>query len=285
MTEPSLVAQVLLVLVRPARAAVARGRAARGRAARAAAAGRARRGRAARSGGVTRGRSGGTNGHQLHFDTDEAGLGGGRGGGAAEAPGGVERVLAASAHTRAHTRRRDRRARPARRRTPRAPRAWAVHPEERSVLLFEGDRLHGVLPGHADGGDAGERGGAPRGHRLTLMIGWWGRRRAAAGARASLLGPCGAMPRETRECTWPRLLRARATPTAPTTSTRARASSRARSARVGAARRRRARGAAAKARGATREPPRVALGTPREQTRRRRALARRARRRRRRPGP
>ena len=77
------------------------------------------------------------------------------------------------------------------------------------MLLFEGDRLHGVLPGHADGGDAGERGGAARGHRLTLMIGWWAETPRGAGARASPLGPCGAMPRETRECTWPRLLRAR----------------------------------------------------------------------------
>ena len=121
-----------------------------------------------------------------------------------------------------------------------ARRAHVSHPADGHVLLFPGDRLHGVCPsappdaadgasatdgggggGNGNGGGRGggdgsskpQRGGrAPplRGtdklpRRVTLMIGFWTRDMAATLPRAPLRA-CGPMPRASRACTWPTTL-------------------------------------------------------------------------------
>ena len=116
-----------------------------------------------------------------------------------------------------------------------AQRAHVSHPADGHVLLFPGDRLHGVCPsappdaadgasptdsgGGGGGGGGGvssfkpQRGGrAPplRGtdklpRRVTLMIGFWTRDMATALPRAPLRA-CGPMPRASRACTWPTTL-------------------------------------------------------------------------------
>ena len=39
------------------------------------------------------------------------------------------------------------------------------------------------------------------------LLGWWSERPRGAGERSAPLGPCSAMPRATRQCTWPGTLR------------------------------------------------------------------------------
>lgn len=105
--------------------------------------------------------------------------------------------------------------------------AYCVAPRRGSFLAFDGDLLHGVLPGRYDHAERGaaERGGASAasGQRLTLLIAWYTepladratRRQGAerGGARAGQraagrrrLGACASVPRPSRSQTWPREL-------------------------------------------------------------------------------
>ena len=52
-------------------------------------------------------------------------------------------------------------------------RAYLVWPQENRLLLFRGDRLHGVLPGAVVRGEAHSLGKARDPDRVTLMFGWW----------------------------------------------------------------------------------------------------------------
>ena len=99
-----------------------------------------------------------------------------------------------------------------------AHRGWVASAERDSVLMFQGDRLHGVLPANLASSPP------PTSHRLTLMIGWWAREAApsaeaaegeAAAAAASVgarrapsvrstrLGACAPVPHHSRTQTWP----------------------------------------------------------------------------------
>ena len=85
-----------------------------------------------------------------------------------------------------------------------------AHPRERAFLAFDGDLLHGVLPGpfaRARGGGGGDArdaaGGAPAQQRLTLLIAWYGEH-TRDGAKRARLGAQGAVPRPSRSQTWPR---------------------------------------------------------------------------------
>ena len=157
-------------------------------------------------------------GHQLHFDAEERTmeLSGGRsvvhpavssvvylsgGDGSVDAPGDPTVVLDQTLGGA-----------PARR-------AWVVHPRARSFMVFDGDRLHGVLPGgrRGGGGEPYESGpdvlnsGLPAAQRLTLLIAWYAEgqpllREASGSKRARALTARGSIPRPTRSRTWPRAL-------------------------------------------------------------------------------
>ena len=104
------------------------------------------------------------------------------------------------------------------------------HPQQGSVLLFPGDRLHCVCPAgsaaaaspppsHATQPPARKRPKKATGttvesalipsheqpQRLTLMIGFWGED-VAGEARRHPLGACGPLPRTSRRCGWPSTL-------------------------------------------------------------------------------
>lgn len=95
--------------------------------------------------------------------------------------------------------------------------AYVAHPRERAYLTFEGDRLHGVLPGlfaHAPSSAAGSTSrpsatsSVAAEARVTLLVAWYDRPlqrptkrpRTGASARAA---PASAVPRPSRAQTWP----------------------------------------------------------------------------------
>ena len=97
-----------------------------------------------------------------------------------------------------------------------ASRCHVCQPADATVLLFPGDRLHGVCPAAPTTPFAASRpqrnGRAPPlcstktlPRRLTLMIGFW-TQDIASRLRRAPLSACGPMPRASRSCTWPTLL-------------------------------------------------------------------------------
>ena len=108
-----------------------------------------------------------------------------------------------------------------------AARAFVSHPAEDTVLLFPGDRLHGVCPSRPSMARAAAPARARRGEghaplcssarlprRVTLMIGFWTADVAAMLPRAPLTA-CGPLPRASRACTWPALLELGGAPPEP----------------------------------------------------------------------
>ena len=96
-----------------------------------------------------------------------------------------------------------------------ASRARLVHPRARAFLAFDGDLLHGVLPGPfapasraAAAGDAPVGNGGAPAQRLTLLIAWYAEHTRAAAKRVRL-GAQAAVPRPSRSQTWPRDLELR----------------------------------------------------------------------------
>ena len=107
---------------------------------------------------------------------------------------------------------------------PAADRAYVVRPCESGFMMFDGDKIHGVLPS-APLLPASEDSSLARNskrrkteekpklakkdelpHRLTLMIGFWTTNVEQVGTR-TLLGPCGPTPLEaTADCPWPKYL-------------------------------------------------------------------------------
>ena len=144
-------------------------------------------------------------GHQMHFDTEEATLAGGRL--CHPAVSSVTYLSGAGGGdpTVVFDQRPDDDA---------AASAAVSHPVAGSVLLFPGDRLHCVCPaapaGHrkrprAAAGAGPLRTAAEQPQRLTLMIGFWVDDVVHA-CRRQPLGACGPVPRASRACTWPRAL-------------------------------------------------------------------------------
>ena len=100
-----------------------------------------------------------------------------------------------------------------------ASHAYIVKPCESGFMMFDGDKIHGVLPSSPSAfpiaGSKRQRTQGVKGklhrkveqpHRLTLMVGWWNKDVRKVGKR-TLLGPCGPVPsRPTRNCKWPGLL-------------------------------------------------------------------------------
>jgi hypothetical protein len=93
--------------------------------------------------------------------------------------------------------------------------AWRSAPSDNSLMIFPGDRLHGVLPcpgkavtgqekvtqplqvenlfsGKATNGDSD----SPAPHRLTLLVGFWTRRVPDRMKEQKIYGACGPMPEE-----------------------------------------------------------------------------------------
>ena len=78
--------------------------------------------------------------------------------------------------------------------------AHIVHPRLRDFLTFDGELLHGVLPGPF--AHAGSKSGAPE-QRLTLLVAWYAEH-TRTGAKRKRLGAMGSVPRPSRSQTWPR---------------------------------------------------------------------------------
>ena len=109
---------------------------------------------------------------------------------------------------------------------------WQGIPKDNTLLLFPGNRLHGVLPCPGDrdkeiqenveenstkidtlihdlkngkrnnsGGSKSSCTGHPP-HRLTFMVGFWSRNVPAAMKQCHIYGPCGPLPPPTEEHTW-----------------------------------------------------------------------------------
>ena len=75
---------------------------------------------------------------------------------------------------------------------------WVAKPSNNGdVLLFDGELLHGVLPGRRGGG-GGRTGNDDT--RLTLMVGFWA---VDIHAQTGERGGAMSLPRMTRSCTWP----------------------------------------------------------------------------------
>ena len=95
--------------------------------------------------------------------------------------------------------------------------AYLSHPTAKAFFTFQGDLLHGVLPGpfaHADKKQAKEDGEVEVKPRLTLLIAWYSEEDDEDGGQASqqartvskrqrLLHAQCALPRVTRSVTWP----------------------------------------------------------------------------------
>ena len=99
-------------------------------------------------------------------------------------------------------------------------RALLAHPKAGSFLAFDGELLHGVLPGpfahraasngasskkaRKGGVGAGEGAGGEGAVRLTLLVAWYTEHTlSGSGARPQRLGAQSAIPRCTRAQTWP----------------------------------------------------------------------------------
>lgn len=105
-----------------------------------------------------------------------------------------------------------------------AKKAHLVHPRERAFLAFDGELLHGVLPGPFNAAPekaAAQRGGpkasrqaatpAPEAaaQRLVLLIAWYTEPTRTAGGKRAKLRAQSSVPRPSRSQTWPRDLELR----------------------------------------------------------------------------
>jgi hypothetical protein len=159
-------------------------------------------------------------GHNLHFDTDESLLAqdgkvthpilssvlyltGGSGSMDDPSPGGTTIILNQTPHSMEV-----------------ANHCWQGNPVDNSFLLFQGDRLHGVLPcpgtsteeseiqEHATLSElwndwkSPEINNSKKISRLTFMVGFWTRNVPATMKERHLYGPCGPLPPSTSEHTW-----------------------------------------------------------------------------------